>query len=54
MWNYVRLHRVTAKKAAIFEVLKYFPVVQTTEQASVVVTFETCIREVLVCISART
>jgi len=39
MWNYVRLHRVTTKKNAIFEGLKYFPVVQTTEQASVVATF---------------
>ena len=39
VWNYVRLHTVTAKKTAMFEYLKFFPVVQKTEQASVVVTF---------------
>ena len=39
MWNCVRLHGVTAKKTAIFEVLKYFLVVQTTEQASLLAPF---------------
>jgi hypothetical protein len=33
------MHEVTAKKTAISEGLKYFIVVQTTEMASVMVTF---------------